>query len=61
MPRLKITGYIDTDSLRADEVDLDHETGLSSHGYETLVQDIHGTDASLNLRLLEDVEVEVER
>ena len=33
MARIKVTGYIDTDNLEPDLVDLAHETGLSEDGY----------------------------
>lgn len=34
MALIKVTGYIDTDELSPDDVDLSDEMGLSSKGYE---------------------------
>lgn len=34
MARIKITGYIDSDDLPSEEVDLSDATGLSNLGYE---------------------------
>jgi hypothetical protein len=32
--RIKVTGYLDTDDMESDEVDLGHPMGLSNKGYE---------------------------
>jgi hypothetical protein len=40
--RIKITGYIDTDDLDADQVDEGHSTGLSDEGYQSLIFDADG-------------------
>lgn len=32
--RIKVTGYLDTDDMDIEDVDLDHEMGLSSEGFE---------------------------
>lgn len=34
MARIKVTAYVETDDLDPSEVDLTHEMGLSSEGYE---------------------------
>lgn len=52
MARIKVTGYIDTDDLDPSEVDLSHEMGLSSEGYERY---------STRPVMLDDVEFELER
>ena len=36
MARIKVTGYIDTEELSMDDLDLSHPMGLSSDGYERL-------------------------
>lgn len=36
MARIKVTGYILTDDLEPDHVDLNSETGLSEEGFEEL-------------------------
>lgn len=50
MARIKVTGYLDTDDLDPEDVDLDHEMGLSNKGYEEWTQ-FFGT--------LEDVEFQI--
>jgi DNA (cytosine-5)-methyltransferase 1 len=35
--RIKVTGYIDTESIHSTLVDLDHETGLSGDGFEKMM------------------------
>lgn len=56
MPRIKITGYINTDDLGASEIDLDHPTGLSAEGYDVYT----GPDGVFQVSDLEDLEVELE-
>ena len=34
MSRIKVTGYLDTADLNPEHVDLDHESGLSSEGFD---------------------------
>lgn len=34
MARIKVTGYLDTDDLDPEQVDLSHEMGLTEHGYD---------------------------
>lgn len=58
MARIKITGYVDTDDLNPEDVDLEHEMGLSSEGYDNLVTGENGRP--LSLTALEDVEVTLE-
>jgi hypothetical protein len=36
MARIKVTGYVDTDDLNEDMVDLDHPTGLTAEGFDDL-------------------------
>jgi hypothetical protein len=50
MARIKVTGYIDTDDLAPDDVDLSHEMGLSDKGYL----------GQINSLPLDDVEFELE-
>lgn len=59
MGRLKITGYIDTDDLRPEDVDLEHDTGLSSEGFDILIAGVN--DSAIKLSDLEDVEVEIDK
>lgn len=53
MALIKVTGYIDTDMINADEVDVDHPTGLSNHGFES------GIGGTLR-ELLDDLELEIQ-
>ncbi len=55
--RIQITGYIDTDMLHEDDVDLDDSTGLSVGGYERIIQGI-GTE-SIPVADLDNIEVEL--
>ena len=34
MSRIKVTGYLDTADLNPEHVDLHHESGLSSEGFD---------------------------
>lgn len=54
MARIKVTGYIETDMLHEEDVDLADETGLSIGGFERLIQGI-GTQ-SFEVANLDDVE-----
>lgn len=58
MSRIKITGYVDSEDLTPEYVDLNHPTGLSEEGYLNLVGGEDG--APLTLVDLDDVETEVE-
>lgn len=40
MPKIQITGYINTDKLEPEEVDLDSELGLSAQGFETMSEQL---------------------
>ncbi|MCY4726684.1 hypothetical protein NYO98_10380 [Nocardioides sp. STR2] len=55
MPRIKVTGYLDTDDLDPEHVDTSHEMGLSTAGYEHMI----GADGSRGLGL-DDVEFQIE-
>lgn len=59
MARIKVTGYIDTDDLPPEHVDLSHEMGLSNKGFEAfgVGPSIHGNGVSAGL---DDVEFEKE-
>lgn len=57
MARIKFTGYLDTDDLEPEQVDLGHKTGLSEQGYLDLVQGEGG--AALSLSALDDVDSEI--
>lgn len=34
MARIKVTGYLDTDEMNPDDVDLAHPMGISANAYE---------------------------
>lgn len=38
--RIKVTGYINTDSLGEEYLDPEHETGLNNDGYEMLMVEL---------------------
>lgn len=59
MPRIKVTGYINTDDLDADMVDLNNSTGLSTLGFEEL-QGMHDVNTALPISSLEDLEFELQ-
>lgn len=40
MPRIKVTGYIDTEDLPSSFVDLTDRTGLTGTGYEAITGDV---------------------
>lgn len=50
MARIKVTGYLDTEEMASNHVDLNHPMGLSTEGYEALTG--HGAEGLG----LEDVE-----
>ena len=52
--RIKVTGYLDPEEMASDHVDLSHEMGLSSEGYEALTG--YGPEGLG----LEDIEFELE-
>lgn len=56
MARIKITGYIDTDELGEEEVDLNHPSGLTSNGHDNIT----GPESLWRIGGLEDIEVELE-
>lgn len=49
MARIKVTGYIDTDNLLPEAVDLEHETGLTDKGFLTLSNNLGLEDAEFEL------------
>lgn len=59
MTRIKITGYVESDDLDPEHVDLTHSTGLTEDGYLDLVAGEQGKP--LKLTDLDDVETEVVR
>ena len=59
MALIKVTGYIDTDGLPLDQIDLNHEMGLSTEGFEQLSGITTGQSA-FSLSSLEDLEFELE-
>jgi len=50
--RIKITGYVDVDSITDADLDLSHEMGVSTRGYDTGL-------SGLEIKHLEDVEYEL--
>lgn len=58
MPRIKVTGYIHTEDLDPEDVDLDDTSGLSSDGFDNLVTGENGRP--LSLADLEDIELHLE-
>lgn len=57
MARIKFTGYINVDDLEADQIDLDHISGLSAKGFD----DLTGPDSRETIGTLEDIDVELQR
>jgi hypothetical protein len=55
--RIKITGYLDTEEMDSEDVDLGHPTGLSTKGYD----DVTSMEGTLRVSELEDIEVRLER
>lgn len=53
MSKIKITGYVDTDDFGTESLDETHGSGLSSAGYEELMQ--------TKLEDLDDVRVELDK
>lgn len=49
MALIKITGYIDTDGLDPDFVDLTDDTGLTSDGYSEVVHELGLDDVTFEL------------
>lgn len=58
MARIKITGYVDVDDLDPSLVDLNHESGLSSEGFDALGSG-NGLDHFQAGKSLNDVETEL--
>ena len=59
MPRIKLTGYIDTDDLDPDQVDLGHDSGLSEKGHDDLLGPF-GDGPGMKLSDLMDVDTVLE-
>lgn len=59
MARIKITGYLDTEELDAEHVDLDDKTGLSEAGYEAVTT--YEGQPPYKIADLTDVEVELQK
>lgn len=57
MARIRVTGYLNTEDLDPDHVDLGHETGLSGRGDEAITS-VYG-DAPVYLHDLEDLKLEL--
>jgi hypothetical protein len=55
--RIRVTGYLDTDDLDQDHVDLGHETGLSGRGDQEITS-VFG-DAQVRISELEDLKLEL--
>jgi hypothetical protein len=51
MARIRVTGYLETDDVDPEDVDLDHKMGLSASGYEKLSSELG----------LDEVEFELEK
>lgn len=49
MARLRVTGYINTDDLEQEEVDLDHFTGLTTEGFERLHGELNLDDLRISV------------
>ena len=49
MALIKVTGYIDTDGLDPDYVDLSHDMGLSEEGYIEVSRELGLEDAEFEL------------
>lgn len=60
MARIKVTGYLDTDEMDEDHVDLNHETGLSEKGTDA-ASSVFYNGVPYKLTDLEDIEFELER
>lgn len=60
-PRIKVTGYVDTDDLHGEAIDLENPTGLSESGLKSFTEGRDGAMAimeldELNFTLVEDDE-----
>lgn len=49
MPRIKVTGYIDTRDIDPEHLDLDHDTGLSSEGFDFMAGQVQMDDLDFAL------------
>jgi len=58
MARIKVTGYMETDGMNPEFVDLSHETGLSNKGYEAM-SGASGEQFDYDLSSLDDLQTEV--
>jgi hypothetical protein len=57
MPRIKVTGYINPDSLEPDEVDFSNEGGVSNEGFARITNDLSAIDVEdVEYKLIEDGE-----
>lgn len=56
MARIKISGYLNTDDLSPEQVDLDHESGLSEQGHEEITS-IFSDGPPFKISDLEDIDV----
>jgi len=50
MARIKITGFIDTDDLDDEDVDLEDKTGLTSEGFDKINQEFELADLRIELQ-----------
>jgi hypothetical protein len=56
-PRIKVTGYIDTDDIHGEMIDVDNPTGLSDEGFDSFTS---GKDGNLAIAELDDLSFELE-
>jgi hypothetical protein len=54
MPRIKVTGYLNTEDLDPSQVDTSHEMGLSNKGYEEMSSELGLEDLEFTLQAGED-------
>lgn len=54
MAKIKVTGYLDTEELEPEQVDLDHPYGLSDEGYEEISNSLGLDDVEFELQPEED-------
>lgn len=47
--RIKVTGYLNPDDMDPDDVDLDHEMGLSSEGFDRYASQLALDDITFEL------------
>ena len=60
MARISITGYVDTEDLPSEAVDLDHDMGLTNAAYEALIG-VSGETPPFSLSDLQDLEFSLQK